>query len=87
MSAAGPTGAAARPWANRVRLLVLAQVAMGVVNLGLLAPLWAQMLHLLLADLLWIALVALGLDLLRAAAPVPAVASPPLPAQPAPGAV
>lgn len=89
LAAAGPAGAAARPWANRVRLLVLAQGAMGAVNLGLLAPVWAQMLHLLLADLLWIALVTLALDLLHAA-PVPAAASPPplpAPVQPAPGPV
>jgi len=39
--------------------LVGLQVAAGVVNLLLLAPVWMQMLHLLLADLLWIVLVLL----------------------------
>ncbi len=79
---------AARRWAGRVRLLVLAQGAVGVMNIGLLAPLWLQLTHLLLADLLWIALVVLALELLRLA-PAPAEAQPRLPAsiRPAPGAI
>ncbi|MBZ5624752.1 MAG: COX15/CtaA family protein [Acidobacteriia bacterium] len=36
-----------------------AQILAGVVNLLLLAPIWMQMVHLLLADLLWISLVLL----------------------------
>ena len=36
-----------------------AQLLAGAVNLLLLAPVWMQMLHLLLADLLWISLVVL----------------------------
>lgn len=36
------------------------QVAFGIVNLGLLAPLWAQMVHLLLANVLWIAWLHFG---------------------------
>jgi heme A synthase len=39
--------------------LVAAQIAAGVINLILLAPIPMQLLHLLLADLLWIALVLL----------------------------
>jgi heme A synthase len=42
-----------------VALLAAAQVGAGVLNLTLLAPVWMQMVHLLLADLLWIALVLL----------------------------
>jgi len=32
----------------------------GMINLGLLAPVWMQLVHLLLADLVWIALVLLA---------------------------
>ncbi len=40
-------------------LLVLAQLVAGAVNVALLAPVWMQLFHLLLADLVWIALVVL----------------------------
>lgn len=40
-------------------LLAVAQVAAGGINLVLLAPVWMQLLHLLLADALWIVLVLL----------------------------
>ncbi|MGH9940817.1 MAG: COX15/CtaA family protein [Pyrinomonadaceae bacterium] len=36
--------------------LVLTQFAAGLLNVALLAPIWLQLVHLLLADLLWIAL-------------------------------
>ena len=36
-----------------------AQLLAGAANLLLLAPVWMQMVHLLLADLLWISLVLL----------------------------
>jgi heme A synthase len=36
------------------------QVALGFVNVWLLAPVWLQLTHLLIADLLWIALVVLA---------------------------
>lgn len=45
-----------------VMSLVLAQLAAGVLNILLLAPVWMQILHLLLADLLWIALVLMTLE-------------------------
>ncbi len=38
-------------------LLVLVQLGAGLLNVALLAPIWLQLLHLLLADLLWLALV------------------------------
>jgi heme A synthase len=41
-----------------------AQILAGVTNLLLLAPIWMQMLHLLLADMLWISLVLLCASLL-----------------------
>jgi cytochrome c oxidase assembly protein subunit 15 len=40
--------------------LVGIQLAAGIVNLLLLAPVWMQIVHLVLADLLWIALVLVG---------------------------
>jgi heme a synthase len=64
-------GAAARRWANRLRLLVIVQWTLGLLNIALLAPVWLQLTHLLIADLLWIALVLLALETL-AAEPAPA---------------
>jgi heme A synthase len=40
--------------------LVIVQMAVGMANVALLAPVWMQVVHLLLADLVWIALVLLG---------------------------
>lgn len=40
-----------------VPALAAAQVLIGVANIWLLAPVWMQLLHLLVADLLWITLV------------------------------
>jgi cytochrome c oxidase assembly protein subunit 15 len=42
--------------------LVLAQLAAGLINLALLAPIPMQIAHLLLADLVWIALVRLAVQ-------------------------
>lgn len=53
---AGRIGRARRP-ARAVMALVALQIAAGILNLYLLAPVWMQLVHLLLADLLWIALV------------------------------
>jgi heme a synthase len=46
--------------------LVFVQLAAGAVNVLLLAPVWLQIVHLLLADLLWIAAVLLGATALAA---------------------
>ena len=46
-----------RDFAMAVLTLVALQLTAGIVNLTLLAPIWMQMIHLLLADLLWISLV------------------------------
>jgi heme A synthase len=43
-----------------VQLLVAGQIAAGAVNLILLAPVFMQLLHLLLADMVWISLVLLA---------------------------
>ena len=50
---------AVKSWARRVTALVFLQWMVGVANVGLLAPLPLQMLHLLLADLVWVAAVLL----------------------------
>jgi cytochrome c oxidase assembly protein subunit 15 len=44
-------------------VLVFLQLAAGALNIALLAPVWMQLLHLLLADLLWIALVVMTLEM------------------------
>jgi heme A synthase len=49
-----------RRWARAVLALVAAQFAAGLLNAALLAPVWLQIVHLLLADLLWLALVLLS---------------------------
>jgi heme A synthase len=46
--------------ARAVTTLVTVQLAVGATNVLLLAPAWLQLVHLLLADALWIALVLLG---------------------------
>jgi heme A synthase len=57
-------------------VLVLAAVQMlgGILNLLLLAPVWMQMVHLLVADALWIAFILLGAQVL--ARPEPAAVEP-----------
>lgn len=49
----GRGGSTAR-LSSAVRLLVVGQIVAGVVNIILLAPTWMQIVHLLLADLVWI---------------------------------
>lgn len=49
--------------------LVIAQLVAGALNVVLLAPVWMQLLHLLLADLVWLSLVLLSASF--TAVPVP----------------
>jgi len=51
--------ARSRTLAWAVAVLFAAQIAAGILNLALLAPVWMQMLHLLLGDAVWISLVLL----------------------------
>jgi heme a synthase len=51
-----PAGRAARALAG----LILVQLVAGLVNVALLAPIWLQLVHLLLADLAWTLLVLLA---------------------------
>jgi heme A synthase len=69
--ASAAAGAATRRLANRLRLLVIGQWTLGLLNIALLAPVWLQLTHLLVADLLWIVLVLLALETLTAE-PAPA---------------
>jgi heme A synthase len=48
--------------ASAVIALALAQLAAGAINITLLAPVWMQLFHLLLADLLWLSLVLLAVE-------------------------
>ncbi len=57
-------GAPARRLAATVALLSGLQLFLGAVNVILLAPVWMQMVHLLAADLVWIAFVLMGAALL-----------------------
>jgi heme A synthase len=42
--------------------LIAVQLTAGLVNVLLLAPVWMQLLHLVLGDLMWIALVLLAAE-------------------------
>ncbi len=82
-SGAGASGAG-RGAANAVTLLVLAQLVAGMANVALLAPMWMQLVHLLIADALWISFVLWAAERLAAAVPEAAGAAPrPLATQPA----
>jgi heme A synthase len=70
-------GGDTRRFAGWTMGLVFLQMSVGAVNVMLLAPVWLQVVHLLVADLLWIAFVRLGAAALAAlgeAAPESAVA-------------
>ena len=68
------------PSAPRLARIVMAaaalQIALGILNVLLLAPVWMQLVHLLVADALWVSVVLLGAAALstvgRAAPPVAA---------------
>ena len=56
----------------RLERLVYLQVIAGIINLALLAPLWMQLVHLLLADAVWIAFVLGAVETLAVRRPVSA---------------
>jgi heme A synthase len=56
----GSFGPSTRTAAIAVASLAVTQLLAGLVNLWLLAPVWMQLVHLLLADLVWIAFVFLA---------------------------
>jgi heme A synthase len=79
LAAAWRPGSATRRLAWALAALFGAQLLVGIVNVALLAPIFMQIIHLLMADLVWIALVLAAAAALseRAAAPEPAAAAEP----------
>lgn len=65
----GPADGRGQLAKRSVYTLTVVQVLFGFVNIWLLAPVWAQLVHLLLADLLWIALVVTVASALAEPAP------------------
>ena len=57
----GPTAARL---ARAVSVLAVVQITLGMLNVILLAPVWLQLAHLLVADAVWIALILLGASVL-----------------------
>jgi protoheme IX farnesyltransferase len=53
----------------RLQAVVLFQIGLGVVNVLLLAPIWMQMLHLLVSELLWVTLILLTASALSVEVP------------------
>jgi heme A synthase len=70
--ARGRAGFATRA-ARAVTGLLVLQVGLGLLNVALLAPVWLQLVHLAVADAIWIGFVLLGADVL--AEPAVAVAA------------
>jgi cytochrome c oxidase assembly protein subunit 15 len=56
----GPGDTPAGRVARALAAVMLVQLVAGLVNVALLAPIWLQLVHLLLADLAWISLVLLA---------------------------
>jgi heme a synthase len=67
-----PEGDALRTAGARVIALTLFQVTLGALNLSLLAPVWMQLIHLLMADIVWISVVMLALEAGRTVSRLPA---------------
>ena len=61
-----------RPLPILVLTLLAVQLALGAINVVLLAPVWLQIVHLLTADILWISLVLASVDLFLEGATVQA---------------
>jgi len=64
--------------ARLVVWLAIGQIALGFANVVLLAPVWLQLAHLTIADLIWIGFVLLGASALGEELPIAASAARPL---------
>jgi heme A synthase len=64
----GEEGNPLRTAGTRVGVMVFVQVMAGFANIYLLAPIWMQLVHLLIADVLWITVVLLACEEVRAGA-------------------
>jgi heme A synthase len=62
-------GGQTRRLARALLIIVAIQLVAGLVNLLLLAPVWMQIVHLLLADVMWIVAILLGATALTQEAP------------------
>jgi len=62
----------------RVAVMVFVQVMAGFANIYLLAPVWMQLVHLVIADVLWIAVVLLVCEEVKAGVPARRQEMPPL---------
>lgn len=60
----GTPGSTTSRLARALRVLVFVQLGAGAVNVLLLAPVWVQLVHLFLADMVWITLVLYAASLL-----------------------
>jgi heme A synthase len=79
MTLSSPGPAEAKRMARRLAGLILLQLVIGAANIALLTPLYTQLLHLLVADLIWISLVLLTAESLgwqAEAAALPVAPSP-----------
>ncbi len=56
--------AVTRKWAKWVVGAFLTQMAFGITNLLMLAPIWMQIVHLAISDFIWIAMVLMGISAL-----------------------
>jgi hypothetical protein len=54
------------PWTVVLAVTLTVQIALGAMNVILLAPLWLQITHLFVAELFWVLLVLASADLLLA---------------------
>jgi heme a synthase len=63
------TDATVNKLSRALAILIVVQLAAGFVNVILLVPVWMQLIHLFLADLVWLSLVLLSASV--AAVPVP----------------
>lgn len=60
-----------RNGASRMMVLIVLQIALGFLNIALKAPVWMQVVHLLVADTMWINLVVWTADALTQVEAVP----------------
>ncbi len=75
----------ARVHAASLIALLAAQVGIGFLNVALLAPVWLQLGHLFVADLVWVTLVLLGARVLTTTRPADEAASRVASGEPSPG--
>lgn len=76
LSGEGVPGGSVGRLRRGVQVIIAAQFAAGFLNIALLTPVETQVLHLLLADILWILWLLMGAAALSRPAPVPTTAEP-----------